>query len=101
MQSDDLFPSLKRLQSERKRGRVPFVQQTEAADCGPACLAMVLKYLGRDVMLDEVREATGGGRDGTDAAGLVRGGAHYGLIGRGLSLDVDNLKYLPSGSILH
>src|SRR5690349_18399036 len=65
---EDLFPSLQRLSAARKRGRVPFVQQTEAADCGPACLAMVLRYLGREVMLDEVREAIGGGRDGADAA---------------------------------
>ncbi|HUS32513.1 MAG TPA: peptidase domain-containing ABC transporter [Kofleriaceae bacterium] len=101
MQGEDLFPSLQRLQGQRKRGRVPFVQQTEAADCGPASLAMVLKFLGRDAMLDEVREAIGGGRDGTDAAGIIRGASHYGLVGRGLSLDVDNLRFLPAGSILH
>jgi len=99
--SDDLFPSLQRLSASRRRGRVPFVQQTEAADCGPACLTMVLKLLGRDVMHDEVREAIGVGRDGTDAAGIVRGAETYGLLGRGLSLDVEALKFLPKGSILH
>jgi len=98
---EDLFPSLQRLSAARKRGRVPFVQQTEAADCGPASLAMVLRFLGREVLLDEVREAVGGGRDGSDAATLIKGAEWYGLLGRGLSLDVEHLKFLPPGSILH
>ncbi|HEV7555915.1 MAG TPA: ABC transporter transmembrane domain-containing protein, partial [Kofleriaceae bacterium] len=97
----ELFPSLERLARSR-RGKVPFVQQLEAADCGSAALAMVLGYLGRDAGLDEVREAVGGsGRDGTDAQTIIRAAEWYGLRGRGLTLDVDNLRYLPAGSILH
>ena len=97
----ELFPSLKRLQQSRK-GRVPFVQQLEATDCGAACLAMVLRYFGRDATLEAVREASGGGgRDGTDAASLIKAGEWYGLRGRGLALDVEHLKFLPAGSILH
>lgn len=98
---EDLFPSLQRLAHAQRRGRVPFVQQTEAADCGSACLAMVLKYQGRDVSLDEVREAIGSGRDGADAASIVRGSEWFGLRGRGVSIDVEQLKYLPRGTILH
>ena len=98
---EDLFPSLKRLAHARRRGRVPFVQQTEAADCGAACLTMVLRYLGRELSLDDVREAIGSGRDGADAATIVHGSEWFGLRGRGLSLDVEVLKFLPRGSILH
>ncbi len=97
----ELFPSLQRLAQQRK-GRVPFVQQLEWTDCGPACIAMVLRYFGRDVTLEEVREATGGGgREGTNALALVRAGEWYGLRARGISLDVEHLRYLPAGSILH
>ncbi len=98
---EDLFPSLKRLAHARRRGRVPFVQQTEAADCGAACLTMVLRFLGRELSLDDVREAIGSGRDGADAATIVHGSEWFGLRGRGLSLDVEMLKFLPRGSILH
>ena len=98
---EDLFPSLKRLAHARRRGRVPFVQQTEGADCGAACLTMVLRFLGRELSLDEVREAIGSGRDGADAATIVHGSEWFGLRGRGLSLDVEMLKFLPRGSILH
>ena len=84
----ELFPSLERL-ARKRRGRVPFVQQLEAADCGAACLAMVLAHFGRDTSLDEVREAIGGsGRDGTDAATIMNAGEWYGLRGRGIGSQI-------------
>ncbi|MDP8931700.1 MAG: cysteine peptidase family C39 domain-containing protein, partial [Actinomycetota bacterium] len=49
------------------RRRVPWVGQMELADCGAACLAMVLAYHGKQVPLDELRETTGTNRDGVDA----------------------------------
>lgn len=98
----ELFPSLERLSRARRGKRIPFVPQIEATDCGPACLAMVLSALGRDASLDEVREATGASqRDGVDAQALLSGAEWFGLRGRGLSVDVARLRYLPSGSILH
>jgi ABC-type bacteriocin/lantibiotic exporter with double-glycine peptidase domain len=98
----ELFPSLEKLGRARRGKKVPFVQQLELTDCGPASLAMVLGLLGRDVTLDEVREAAGGSqRDGTDALALIRAGEWFGLRGRGLALDVEALRYLPPGTILH
>jgi ABC-type bacteriocin/lantibiotic exporter with double-glycine peptidase domain len=98
----ELFPVLEKLARSRRGHKVPFVQQLEAADCGAACLAMVLGHLGRDVNLDEVREATGvSGRDGVDALSLVRTAEWYGLRTRALTLDIEQLRYLPPGSILH
>ncbi len=91
--------ALQRLGPRRQR-RVPFVQQMEAADCGAACLAMVAAFHGRTVSLDRARAVAGVGR-GVDAAGLVRGAAQLGLRGRGVQLDVDELRCLPRGSILH
>ena len=98
----ELFPVLEKLARDRRGRRVPFIQQLEGADCGAACLAMVLGHLGRDVNLDEVREATGvSGRDGVDALAIVRTAEWYGLRCRALTLDVERLTYLPPGSILH
>jgi ATP-binding cassette subfamily B protein len=98
----ELFPVLEKLERFRRGRKVPFVQQLEVTDCGAACLAMVLGHLGRDVNLDEVREAAGGSaRDGVDAAAIVRAAEWYGLRCRGLALDVEHLHFLPPGSILH
>ncbi|MGE5137774.1 MAG: peptidase domain-containing ABC transporter [Gemmatimonadota bacterium] len=81
--------------------RVPVIRQMEEADCGAACLAMVLGSFGKRVPLDELRDATGSGRDGTSALSLVQAARSYGLRARGVQADVADLRYLPSGSVLH
>ena len=58
--------------------RVPVVRQMEEADCGAACLAMALRYLGRRVPLDELREATGTGRDGVTALAILHAAVRTG-----------------------
>jgi ABC-type bacteriocin/lantibiotic exporter with double-glycine peptidase domain len=73
----------------------------ELADCGAACLAMVLAFHGKRVALAEVRDVTGAGRGGVDALGIVQAANQYGLIARGVRADVDELHMLPRASILH
>ena len=58
------FPELAGLDFKRHRRKIPYVQQMEAADCGAACLSMILGYHGRHVPLKETRETTGSGRGG-------------------------------------
>jgi ABC-type bacteriocin/lantibiotic exporter with double-glycine peptidase domain len=85
-----------------RRRRLPFVLQTTIADCGAACLAMVLGFHGRHVRLDEVREVAGIDRDGADAQALVEAGRAFGLRGRGVRIDgPDDLAFLGRGAILH
>src|SRR5262245_23538279 len=81
--------------------RVPYVPPMEIADCGAACLAMVLGYHGRAASLAEVRDVTGTGRGGVDALHLVEAAEHYGLVARGVRADLDELHLLPAGSIVH
>lgn len=95
------FPALRRLRASGRGRRIPFVQQLEWADCGAACLAMVLRYYGKEVRLEEARDVVGGGRDGTDAVRLLDSAEHFGMRGRGLKLDIEDLKELPAGAILH
>jgi ATP-binding cassette, subfamily B, bacterial len=95
------FPALERLGFRGQR-RIPYVQQTASADCGSACLTMVLAYWGKELRLDEVREIAGFGRDGADALALLKAGRWFGLRGRGLKVeDVADLSLLPRASILH
>jgi ATP-binding cassette subfamily B protein len=99
---EDRFPALGRLAFSRRRRRVPHVQQTTSADCGAACLSMVLAYHGKQLRLDDVRKVTGFGRDGADALALLNAGRVFGMRGRGVRIDeVDDLKFLEPGSILH
>ncbi len=95
------FPALLRLGLPGGRRRIPFVQQLDASDCGAACLAMVLAYHGKAVRLDDVRQILGISRDGVSALALLEGARWYGLRGRGVALEVEDVGYLPAGSILH
>jgi ATP-binding cassette, subfamily B, bacterial len=84
----------------RSRRRIPVMQQLGVADCGAACLAMVLAYHGRAVPLDEVSSAVGSTL-GSNAAEIMRAAQRYGLRARGVEVSVDAVRYLPRGSILH
>ncbi len=98
----DRFPALSKLTAGDRQRRIPYIQQTTAADCGAACLAMVLRYHGKSVRLEEVREVAGVDRDGADALSLLEAGRFYGLRGRGVQVpEIDDLQYLEPGSILH
>ena len=85
-----------------RRGRaIPFIAQAEMADCGAAALAMALGYHGRHVSLAEMHDATATGRDGIDALRLAEAASTYGLRARGVATELDDLKFLPRGTILH
>lgn len=83
------------------RRRVPWVRQMGLADCGAACLAMVLAYHGKQVPLDEARHLTSTNRDGVDALAMTQAAKQYGLRARGVAADLDDLERLPPASILH
>jgi predicted double-glycine peptidase len=78
-----------------------FIQQLAATECGAACLAMVLAYHGKHVPLAEVSEVTGANRDGVDAMKLLQSARWYGLQARGVKIELDSLRFLEKGSILH
>jgi ATP-binding cassette, subfamily B, bacterial len=85
----------------RWRRRVPLVQQMERAECGAACLAMVLAHFGREVPLAELRSACGVGRDGMNAHGLKLAAAQHGLTARAMTTSLGQLSNLPVPLIAH
>lgn len=95
------FPALGKLRLGFGR-RIPVVRQTTNADCGAACLTMILAWYGKQVPLDEVRQVAGVDRDGSDAYNLLRAGRFFGLLGRGIKVEaVEDLRALPKGTLLH
>ena len=93
--------AVRRLLTHKGRQRVPLVLQLGATDCGPAALTMVLGFFGKHLSLAEVRKSLRAGRDGVDAAAIVRAARSYGLRGRGVRVEVDALSHLPAGAILY
>lgn len=81
--------------------RIPFIQQLTQTECGAACLAMVLRYHGKHVSLDQMRNTMGDSRDGMNALTIINAAHSYGLRGRAVSLDLDQLECLDPATILH
>jgi len=95
-------PALERLGEVRKGRRLEHIQQMTDADCGAACLAMVLGYYGRRCSLDELRDACGAGDNGVSALDILRAGRQHGLRGRGVQIeDFGDLDLLPRAAVLH
>lgn len=92
------FSELIRFQPQQA---IPFVQQMTETECGAACLTMALQYQGCAVKLAEVREKLGVGRDAVSASSMVRLARSYDMRARGVKIDIDQLEFLPRGSILH
>jgi ATP-binding cassette subfamily B protein len=95
------FPALKKLGFPTGKRAVPFVQQLEWTDCGAASLCMVMAYYGRESKLAEVRDVMGIGRDGVSAKSILDTAEKYGLTGRGIKVDLSQLKLLKTATILH
>ena len=83
------------------RRRVPVVHQMQEADCAAACVAMVLALHGRPVPLSVLQRELGIGRDGASAAAILQTASRFGMRGRGVRIELDELRALPQGAILH
>ncbi|GAB1435893.1 hypothetical protein MASR2M32_21370 [Sphaerotilus sulfidivorans] len=83
------------------RSRVPVVLQTEAAECGLACLAMVLGHFGVRTDLLALRRRHAVSLSGLSLGALVTVAAAEQLASRALRLEVDELVQLRRPCILH
>lgn len=81
--------------------RLPVMLQTEAAECGLACLAMVACYYGHDVDMASLRRSFGSSLKGVTLARLVTMAGQLGFACRPLKLDLGHLARLRTPCILH
>ncbi|MER5635910.1 peptidase domain-containing ABC transporter [Kitasatospora sp. NPDC002227] len=95
-----LVPAAAGLVPSRRGEKVPVLYQTERADCGPTCLAMVLAFLGVEADVAAVRRRLVGGQGGVSARALLQTARHFGALGRGVRVGVGGLGRLRPGSIL-
>lgn len=95
------FKSLVSQLDIRLRPRVPQVHQTEASECGLACLAMVCGHYGKNVDLIALRQQFNLSARGATLSGLTGIADQLGLATRPLSLDIDELGALKMPCILH
>ncbi len=83
------------------RKAVPDIRQSEAAECGLACLAMVLGYHGHDVDLGTLRRRHATSLNGMTMRGLTALASRMELTTRALRLEPEQLGQLTLPAILH
>lgn len=83
------------------RRRTPVRIQLDAAECGAACLGMILERYGRYVSPALLREKCEVSRSGSSAAAIVRAAHAYGLSGKGLRVELNQLASVSLPAIIH
>lgn len=86
---------------EKRYKRTPTVYQMESAECGVACLAMILAFYGRQVPFEQLRIETGVSRDGCNAWNLLCAGEKFGLIAKGYRKSLQSLLQLEPPCVIH
>ncbi len=94
------MPFLDAIANAASSRRTPLVLQQEAAECGAACLAMVLAHYGAWVPLDELRVRCNVSRNGSKASSIVAAAATFGLIGRGFRHEPETLRTVKFPCVL-
>nr|WP_295786996.1 peptidase domain-containing ABC transporter [Rhodoferax sp.] len=81
--------------------QLPVILQTEAAECGLACLAMVAGYHGHRVDLATLRQRFGMSLKGATLKTVMGVATAMQMTPRALKLDLDHLQQLKLPCILH
>ncbi|MDF0606381.1 peptidase domain-containing ABC transporter [Neisseriaceae bacterium TC5R-5] len=83
------------------RRRLPLLLQTEAAECGLACLAMIASYWGHHIDLAGMRRRFSVSLKGSTLKSLIGMAQSLGLQPRPLKLDLPHLMQLKLPCLLH
>lgn len=81
--------------------KTPCILQTESAECGLACLAMVISFFGSKVDLSSLRQTHGSSAQGVTLGKMIEIAKEESLNARALSLDINELSELKLPCVLH
>jgi ATP-binding cassette subfamily B protein RaxB len=83
------------------RGHLPVIQQTEAAECGLACLAMISSYYGHRIDLNTLRRRHPVSLKGVTLKGLIQVAHQMHLACRAIRFELEHLRQLRLPAIVH
>ena len=96
-----LFNSITEKLNFSLRKTTPVILQSEASECGIACLAMIAGYYGLSIDLFNFRQRFGSPSQGVSLLSLSLTAQRAGLQNRALTLDLDEIKQLKLPCVLH
>jgi len=82
------------------RVRTPTVIQMDNAECGAACLSILLSYYGRFIPMEDLRVSCGVSRDGSNAFNLIQAAENFGLKGKGTWEGLSDIYEVDKPTIL-
>src|SRR5213078_4138264 len=83
------------------RGYLPVIQQTEAAECGLACLAMISSYHGHRIDLNTLRRRHPISLKGVTLRGLIQVANQLHLGCRAIRFELAHLSLILVPAIVH
>jgi ATP-binding cassette, subfamily B, bacterial CvaB/MchF/RaxB len=83
------------------RGHLPVIHQTEAAECGLACLAMIASYHGHRIDLNTLRRRHPISLKGVTLRALIEVAGHLNFVCRPVRFDLGHLRQLHLPAIVH
>lgn len=81
--------------------KLPMILQTEVAECGLACIAMIASYHGYETDLLTLRRQHSISLKGSKLQDLINLAKKMGLLSRAVKLELQDLKYLKTPCLLH
>jgi ATP-binding cassette subfamily B protein RaxB len=81
--------------------RLPNIMQTEAAECGLACLAMIVSYHGHRIDLNTLRRRHPVSLKGVTLRGLIQIANQLNLACRPLRFEIEDIRLLNLPAIMH
>jgi len=84
-----------------RRNKLPVILQTEAAECGLACLCMVASYFGHRLDLASLRRRFSVSLKGATLKGVMAMAQGLALQTRPLKLEMENLSHIRTPCLLH
>jgi ATP-binding cassette, subfamily B, bacterial CvaB/MchF/RaxB len=83
------------------RRYLPLVRQSEAAECGLACLAMIASFHGHRVDINTLRRRYPVSLNGVTLRSLIQVASHLELTSRPLRFEIGHLRQLRLPAIVH
>ena len=84
-----------------KSKSLPTVLQTEATECGIACLVMIARYHGHDIDLNSLRKTASVSLKGASLKQVMTTAANLHLSSRPLRVELDHLEKVQTPAIMH
>jgi ATP-binding cassette, subfamily B, bacterial HlyB/CyaB len=85
----------------KRSRRYPALLQLSETDCGAACLAMILRYYGKQVSINRLRDLANVSRDGATLYSVAEAAEQLGFTTRGIRASWDYLSKVETPAIAH